>query len=161
MLALVYICTKECTVSQNHPSYTWINPSILFVCYFSPTPLIVFLVAMKKCAIPLSEPLDDHRPKSEMVWRRWCNGGPRGYCHRRTDTRRGENVQLFAITTMSLKYILKKMHKRQQIYKISGRNKVKLKTLVEGDPKAHFWIATSPRCRRGRYSIPWIAPLYP
>ena len=42
----------------------WVNPSILFVCslFFPPTPLIVFLVAMKKCAMPLSEPLVDHRP---------------------------------------------------------------------------------------------------
>ena len=39
--------------------------------------------------------------------------------------------------------------------------KVKLATIVEGDPKAPFSIATTPRCRGGRYSIPWIAPLYP
>ena len=39
--------------------------------------------------------------------------------------------------------------------------KVKLATLVEGDPKAPFSIATTPRCRGGRNSIPWIAPLYP
>ena len=45
---------------------------------FPPTPLIVFLVAMKKCAMPLSEPLVDHRPKSEMDRRSWCVGGPRG-----------------------------------------------------------------------------------
>ena len=38
----------------------------MFVCYFSPTPLIMFLVAMKKCAIPLLEPLDDHRPRRKM-----------------------------------------------------------------------------------------------
>ena len=37
----------------------------------------------------------------------------------------------------------------------------KLATIVEGDPKAPFSIATKPRCRGGRYSIPWIAPLYP
>ena len=37
---------------------------------------------------------------------------------------------------------------------------VKLVTLAEGDPKASFSIATKPRCRGGRYSIPWIAPLY-
>ena len=36
----------------------------------------------------------------------------------------------------------------------------KLVTIVEGDPKAHFLIATAPRCRGGRYSFPWIAPLY-
>ena len=50
---------------------------------FPSAPLIVFLVAMKKCAMPLSEPLVDHRPRSEMVRRSWCVGGPRGYCHRR------------------------------------------------------------------------------
>ena len=34
-------------------------------------------------------------------------------------------------------------------------------TIVEGDQKVSFSIATTPRCRRGRYSFPWIAPLYP
>ena len=34
-------------------------------------------------------------------------------------------------------------------------------TLVEGDLKAPFSIATIPRCREGRFSTPWIAPLYP
>ena len=33
-------------------------------------------------------------------------------------------------------------------------------TLVEGDPKAPFLIATTPRCKGGRFSFPWIAPLY-
>ena len=37
---------------------------------------------------------------------------------------------------------------------------VKLATVVEGDSKAPFSIATSLRCRRGCYSFPWIAPLY-
>ena len=36
-----------------------------------------------------------------------------------------------------------------------------LATKKEGDPKAPFSIATTPRCRGGRYSFPWIAPLYP
>ena len=40
-------------------------------------------------------------------------------------------------------------------------SKVKLATIVEDDPKAPFSIATTPRCRGGRYSIPRIAPLYP
>ena len=31
----------------------------------------------------------------------------------------------------------------------------------QGDPKAPFSIASTPRCRGGRYSFPWIAPLYP
>ena len=33
--------------------------------------------------------------------------------------------------------------------------------LVEGDPKAPFSIATTPRCRGGRYSFPWTSPFYP
>ena len=32
---------------------------------------------------------------------------------------------------------------------------------VEGDTKDPFSIATTPSCREGYYSIPWIAPLYP
>ena len=39
--------------------------------------------------------------------------------------------------------------------------KVKYVTIVEGDPKASFSIATTQRCRGGRYTLPWIAPLYP
>ena len=42
-----------------------------------------------------------------------------------------------------------------------SKSKVKLATIVEGDPKAPFSIATTPRCRGGSYSIPRIAPLYP
>ena len=33
---------------------------------------------------------------------------------------------------------------------------VKLATIVEGDPKAPFSIATTPRCRGGRYSFPGL-----
>ena len=39
--------------------------------------------------------------------------------------------------------------------------KVKLATLVKGDLKAPFSIATTPRCWGGHYSIPRIAPLHP
>ena len=38
---------------------------------------------------------------------------------------------------------------------------VKLATVVEGEPKAPFSIATTPRCRGGRDFFSWIAPLYP
>ena len=38
--------------------------------------------------------------------------------------------------------------------------KVKLATLVEGDLKPPFSIATTPSCRGGCNSFPWIAPLY-
>ena len=40
-------------------------------------------------------------------------------------------------------------------------NKVKLATLVKGDSKALFLIATTPRYRGEHYSFPWIALLYP
>ena len=39
--------------------------------------------------------------------------------------------------------------------------KVKLATVVEGDPKAPFPIATTSMCRGGRYAFPWITPLNP
>ena len=38
---------------------------------------------------------------------------------------------------------------------------LKFATLVEDDQKAPFSIATTLRCEEGRYSFPWIAPLYP
>ena len=38
---------------------------------------------------------------------------------------------------------------------------VKLTTVVDGDQKALFSIVTTPWCRGGRCSFPWIAPLYP
>ena len=43
----------------------------------------------------------------------------------------------------------------------NGNIKLKLVTIVEGDPKAPFSIATTLRCRGGRYSFPRIDPLYP
>ena len=46
----------------------------------------------------------------------------------------------------------------QSIYIVS---KVKLVTVVEGEQKAPFLIATTLRCRGGRYSFPRISPLYP
>ena len=50
-------------------------------------------------------------------------------------------------------YIKKKYINKLYIYKLA--------TIVEGDPKAPFSIATTPRCRGGRYSFPRISPLYP
>ena len=40
-------------------------------------------------------------------------------------------------------------------------DEVKLVIKIEGDPKAPFSIATTPRYRRGFYSFPWIVQLYP
>ena len=37
---------------------------------------------------------------------------------------------------------------------------IQLVTVVEGDLKVPFSMATTPRCSGGRYPIFWIAPLY-
>ena len=37
---------------------------------------------------------------------------------------------------------------------------MKLTTVVKGDLKSPFSIATTPRGREGCYSFPWIAPLF-
>ena len=39
-------------------------------------------------------------------------------------------------------------------------SKVKLATILDGDPMSSFSIATTPRCWGGPYSFPWIDPLY-
>ena len=43
------------------------------------------------------------------------------------------------------------------MYKVKG----KIATEVEGGPKSPNSIATTQRCKGGRYSFPWIAPLNP
>ena len=43
---------------------------------------------------------------------------------------------------------------------IAIKLEVKLATVVEGNPKAPFSIATTPRYRGGHYSFCWIAPRY-
>ena len=44
-----------------------------------------------------------------------------------------------------------------RVYKYTREHKkVKLATIVEGNPKAPFSIATTPRCRGGRYSFPGL-----
>ena len=48
----------------------------------------------------------------------------------------------------------------QTIYfSINIKIKVKLATIVEGNPMIPFSKATAPRCRGECYSIPWISPL--
>ena len=42
-----------------------------------------------------------------------------------------------------------------------GTSQKKVTTFDEGNPKAPFSKATKPRCEGGRYSFPWIPPLYP
>ena len=58
----------------------------------------------------------------------------------------------------NLKFCINLVSKRMDCL---SKLKDKLATVVEGDPKAPFSTATTPRCRGGRYSFPWIAQLYP
>ena len=44
--------------------------------------------------------------------------------------------------------------KKENIFNDIALTKVKLVTFVEGDPKAPFSIATTPRCRGGCYTFP-------
>ena len=60
-----------------------------------------------------------------------------------------KEILLFVISLMFIIYIY------IYIYKL------KLATLVEGNPKAPFSIATTSRCRGGCNSILWIAPFLP
>ena len=53
--------------------------------------------------------------------------------------------------------------KKREIYSMKKKMTIwvsKLATVVEGDPKAPFSIATTLRCKGGRYSFPRIFPLY-
>ena len=43
-----------------------------------------------------------------------------------------------------------------QIRRTNSKVKVKLATIVEGNPKAPFSIATTSMCRGGRYSFPGL-----
>ena len=56
------------------------------------------------------------------------------------------------------------MYSNVKLYEIDDEKQkiyfpVVLGTVVEGDPKAHFSIATTPSCRGGLYSVLVIAPL--
>ena len=59
------------------------------------------------------------------------------------------------VTTELTKYGLK-----FSVLSIIISKKSKVGDLSRGDPKAPFPIATTLRFRGGRYSFPWIAPLY-
>ena len=54
------------------------------------------------------------------------------------------------------------MERQESNYSPSSNGYIKLlATLVKGDPKVPFSIATIWRCREGCYSFHWITPLYP
>ena len=63
-------------------------------------------------------------------------------------------------------YIYKYIYKYIYIYNVIHiyyiyKSKVKLATVVEGNQKAPFSIATTSRCWRGRHPFLWSALLYP
>ena len=62
-------------------------------------------------------------------------------------------TKLYRIETL---YLLQK--NLQHIYNQKNKHiyKKKLATIVEGNPKALFSIATTPMCRGGRYSFPGL-----
>ena len=81
-------------------------------------------------------------------------------------------VDLLQTTKQLIQLVAYQLHRRNgwrdcQIHHLEPQKrqppgyKVKLVTLIEGDLKAPFSIATTPKCRGELYSFPRIAPLYP
>ena len=75
-----------------------------------------------------------------------------------TQVRKELRVQIFWVQCCIFTFPWYNITKRRELFTVKTR--IKLATLVEGDPKAPFSLATTPRCRGGCYSIPWIASLY-
>ena len=87
--------------------------------------------------------------------------GPANYADKEGDTQ--QTVVFWLVNTSSSNnktnhdlwgnsYIYRKsIYKRETV-----SSKVKLATIVKGNPKAPFSIATTPRCRGGRYSFPGL-----
>ena len=65
-------------------------------------------------------------------------------------------VYIFLLIHGSYKHILIYIKTEREVYDTTFKSKVKLATTVEGNPKAPFSIATTPRCRGGRYSFPGL-----
>ena len=68
-------------------------------------------------------------------------------------------LSLFLIENPSncKKKIKKKEKKKKSSNVFVEVSKVRLATIVKGNQKAPFSIATTPWCRGGCYSFPWIA----
>ena len=85
-------------------------------------------------------------------------------CLKRTDKDECRTRKPFKSTPTLVTFVTKKTRTHTHIWitcpMIMDKVKIKLATLVEGDPKAPFSIATTTTCKGGHYSIPWIAPLY-
>ena len=75
--ALVYRCTKECSVSQLNLLALELTQALLFVCslFFFSHSLDCISCAVKKCVIPQSEPQDDSPAKIEIVSKKLMYGG--------------------------------------------------------------------------------------
>ena len=81
MLALVHICYRKCSIAYSLSALE-LTPSILFVfvrlSFYFLRPPRSYSCSGKKCVLPPSEPLVDHRPRSEMVRRMMNVCGGRG-----------------------------------------------------------------------------------
>ena len=65
----------------------------------------------------------------------------------------------FKVTTdLCIAIICRVYWKNKEFHNISKVSKVG--NLRQGRPEGSFSIATTPRCRGGHYSFPWIVPLY-
>ena len=69
------------------------------------------------------------------------------------------NTQMFSFLAVSMIWSFSSYS--INTYKLSCLRIKLLATVVEGNQMAPFSIASTLRCRRGRYSFLWIAPLYP
>ena len=61
------------------------------------------------------------------------------------------DIKAFIISYTCALHVFRVLSYSSGVYEII---KVKLETLVEGDPKAPFSVATTPTCMGGRYSFP-------
>ena len=69
------------------------------------------------------------------------------------------NIYMYMYTHISM-YAHTHTHTHTYIYIYCYVYIHKLVTVVEGDPKDPFSIASTQRSKGGRNSFPWIAPLY-
>ena len=65
------------------------------------------------------------------------------------------------ILFMKKKPLQIQLHKKCQYERTMNKIIGNISKVVEDNQKAPFSIASTPRYRGGRYSFPWIAPLYP
>ena len=90
---------------------------------------------------------------------KWSNPGkgvapsPTPWCSKLSKREPSGHPRLWSPTLLTI------MHENYVINLFQSKSN--LATVVVSDQKVSFSVATTPRCRGGPYSFPWIAPLYP